>query len=303
MAVRELPMVLVALSTATLASAQPAPATDELELKKECVAQYELAQSSTRNARLVEARKALLMCSQDGCPALVRTECVELLDGVERNVPSVVFSARWGAEDVVDVRVLVDGNPIASRLDGAAVELNPGVHTFRFERPGSEPYEQVVLIAEGEKNRVIAATFAKPEPPPGAAGNTSRAPADSPATPAEEYRPIPTLTYVFGGVALAGVGGFVAFGLWGLDQERSLESTCQPFCTDAEVAPVREKLIIADVSLGIAIASSIVATVIYVNRPAVPRPARSGLARPRPRFTVRTGVGPTQASVMLRGEL
>ena len=69
-------------------------------------------------------------------------------------------------------------------------------------------------------------------------------------------------------MALAGAATASAFGIWAL-VERS-DASCAPFCTGAEVSPIRTKLVIADVGLGVAVAALAVGTYRYLARP--PRP-------------------------------
>ena len=42
-------------------------------------------------------------------------------------------------EDLTEVRLTIDGETVAERLDGRALTLDPGTHTFRFNfvRSGS----------------------------------------------------------------------------------------------------------------------------------------------------------------------
>jgi hypothetical protein len=81
------------------------------------------------------------------------------------------------------------------------------------------------------------------------------------------------MTYVLGGVALAGVAGFAAFGFSGQSEKKSLESSCRPTCTDSELKPVQTRFLMADVSLGIGVVSAVTAGVLYFARPAKPLPA------------------------------
>ena len=73
-------------------------------------------------------------------------------------MPTVVLAARLpNGADEVDVRVLVDGKPLAQRLDGRAVELEPGDHLLSFQPgvAGAAPVEMRVVVREGEKGRLI----------------------------------------------------------------------------------------------------------------------------------------------------
>jgi hypothetical protein len=268
------------------------------EVKKACILQHESAQSLRRTGKLLEAREAVLVCSRDECPAAVRSDCGDWLEAMSKNVPSLVFRVKSDDKDVSDVRVSVDGKLITSRLDGTPYELNPGSHTLLFEYAGFDPIQQEILVLEGEKNRVIAANFVKAVP---VVKETSpKAPESASPAPVEMYRPTPVLTYVLGGVALAGVAGFAAFGLSGQSEKKGLETSCRPTCTDSELKPVETRFLLADVSLGIAVVSAVTAGVLYFGRPAKPLPGGAPQAKTAglpSRFAF--GISPTLSGAQL----
>jgi hypothetical protein len=63
--------------------------------------------------------------------------------------------------DLVDVKVTVDGAPLATKLDGLAVDVDPGAHTFAFEAPDGR-VEQKVVITEGGKAQRVSVAFGAP---------------------------------------------------------------------------------------------------------------------------------------------
>jgi hypothetical protein len=218
-----------------------------------CVQAAEEAQAKRSDHKLVEARRRFLACAQASCPSIVRSDCTMWLSDIERLLPSVVVSAKdaQGAE-LIDVRVLVDGELLTDRLDGIAQSVNPGIRLFRFERAGVAPVEQQVVIREGERGRrlsVVLAAPAAPRPPP------------LPAPKAAPYPPLPT--YVFGGIGLAAMGSFAYFGLTGRSNANDLANGCgkDKSCTEDEVSPVRTQLLIADVSLGVGLVA--IGTAVY----------------------------------------
>ncbi len=228
--------------------------------KRKCYAEYESAQVERQAGRLRNARASLLLCSSNACPSVVQADCVEWLEQVTKSLPTVVLAARVGRRDEFNVQVTMDGQPLTSRLDGKAMPIDPGAHTFRFELPPYPPIEERVLVAVGEKERSIAALF-----------DNGEGTADGKPKPGvDEYRPVPKLVYVFGGVALAGLGGFTYFGLTGKGERSDLMNSCAPFCSDSQISPVKTKLLLADISLGIAVASAVTSVVLYVTRPSVP---------------------------------
>jgi hypothetical protein len=71
-------------------------------------------------------------------------------------MPTLTLTAQdVSGRDVVDARVLIDGNPVSEKLDGKAIAVNPGVHVFRFEAQGGASAEERVVVSEGEKARKI----------------------------------------------------------------------------------------------------------------------------------------------------
>jgi hypothetical protein len=160
---------------------------------------------------------------------------------------------------------------------------------LRFEYSNFDPIKQELLVLEGEKNRVAAVNFAKAGP----VAKEPQKPPDSPA-PVESYRPTPVLTYVLGGVALAGVAGFAAFGISGQSKKKALETSCRPVCSDDELQPVQTQFLLADVSLGIAIVSTVTAGIVYFARPTKPLPAGTSQGKTaRPASPIAFGFSPT----------
>ena len=258
-----------ALSLSALALSGGASAAKPEGLKQQCVEAYEQTQSLRKSASLRSARDSALTCAQAGCPAVVKKDCAAWLTELDQSLPSVVLSARDKAgQETTAVRVFVDNQPLVERLDGRAVALDPGAHTFRFELDGAPPSELHTLIREGEKNRPIEITFAPPAPPRPAEGAT---PSTSP----------PVAVFVLGGVGVLALGSFATFALLGQAQKRDLEKSCAPFCTDEEVGRVRTKLLIGDISLvtGI-VALGAATTFFFLDR-------RAPAAPPAPHASVR----------------
>ena len=87
-----------------------------------------------RTGKLIAAQAELITCSQSSCPAAATVDCVQWLREVEQSLPSVVLSARdAGGHEVANLRVLLDGSPLAEAESGRAIPVDPGAHTFRFE--------------------------------------------------------------------------------------------------------------------------------------------------------------------------
>jgi hypothetical protein len=155
--------------------------------KDECVDSNAMAQSLRRQGRFSEAREKLRLCTDAACPSLVRDDCTERLDELDRAQPTVVVVAKDGdGNDVIAVKLTVDGRVVAERLAGTAIPLDPGAHTFVFEAAGWQPLSRRFVLMEGEKDRrervmlVAAPSAAAPSEPPPTAPTTER-PESSPA--------------------------------------------------------------------------------------------------------------------------
>jgi hypothetical protein len=141
----------------------------------ECIARSESAIQLREEHRLREASAQLALCAAPRCPALIRTECEKNLSQVTAAIPTVVFEARdRDGNDLVEVSVSVDGRPLLDHLDGAAVPLDPGARTFRFEWKGQAAVEKTLVLAEAEKERHFKIVLGNP-----ATTDTTDAPAPS----------------------------------------------------------------------------------------------------------------------------
>lgn len=213
-----------------------------------CTTSYVSAQRLQRAGKLLGARAAMLTCAESACPSEIQTDCVQWLADLRRKLPSAVFSVRDArGRDVVDARVIVDGTLVASRIDGKAIDLDPGEHHVRFEPTKEHAHEVVVVMHEGEQDRAIGV--------------------DLPAPPM--HRPVPAGVWVTGALGVAAFGAFGAFGAWGLADLGSL-SYCKGMCFQGDVDRVNTKYAVADIALGVGVISLAVAVVWFITRPSVP---------------------------------
>lgn len=219
----------------------------------QCIASHVEAQRLRKDKQLRAARAALVRCSASSCPAVLVEECTGLLAELDAALPSLLFVARDDAgRDVADARVLLGGAVLLERLDGKAVELDPGEHVFRIEREGSTPIERRVVVREGDKLRRIDVTFGAPE---GAAPGAG----DRQVTPA---------FWIVGAAGLVGLSLFGGLGGAGLAEKSALDDDgCAPACASDDVDRVRSLFLGADISLGIGLAALAVAPILYFTSP------------------------------------
>lgn len=257
---------IVATLACALASLAPAIAIAAPPDKTTCAASYEQAQRLRRSKKLVKAREALLVCVQDSCPEILRTDCTTWLSQVDASLPTVVFEAR-GADGVFlpDVTVSSGGEVVVSHLDGNAIAFDPGERTLRFEHAGAKAIEQSFVVREGEKLQKIAVVFpdiaappSLPDPKPPSKTDAPPAPSSAPpisiAPPPSRdagapSAPIPWTVWTLGGVGVAGLGVFGVFAISGYSDVTGKLSRCEPSCPHSDVQSVRTRYLIGDVGL------------------------------------------------------
>jgi len=203
---------------------------------------------------------------------MIQNDCMTWLGQVVELVPSVVFAAKRGSESVFDVSVSVDGKPAVTQLDGNPLEIDPGLHTFIFERAGAPPIEKKMIVATREKGQTVAVAWPEPVSPP--------PPAPPPLEPIAKERPIPPLFWALGGAAVVGFGGFAAFGLTAQATRHDLRTGggCSPHCSNHDVSGLKTELILADVAVGVGAASAAGALVVFLTRPERYKPSAIGVS-------------------------
>jgi hypothetical protein len=208
----------------------PAPATPPT--KEECVDAHGKGQDARESGQLVQADRYFFVCAQAACPDLVQHDCTRFADEVERQLPTVTFAARDGAQtDLPETSVYVDGSLVASALgDGKAHPIDPGHHAVRFVHAGREVVLDVIVV-QGEKGRALVGTFPSAEPPP--------APAPASPGPVSSPRPAPAPSRPSGPLALVGVGaaGAIAGGVLAAVGLVRMPSNCSLTAHDCAAPP------------------------------------------------------------------
>jgi hypothetical protein len=180
---------LVAVALAASLVSRPSVAGDDR--KKACIAASERAQRLRLDGKLAEARTELLTCGASDCPSAVRADCINWLAQVTELMPSIVVIAHdERGEDVGDVKVFIDGEPLTEKIDGKAIPVPTGEHVLRFERKGSMPIGKKIIVHEGEAARRVEITFT-PDPGKGTQPATQPTPTTTPAEGPRENEPAP----------------------------------------------------------------------------------------------------------------
>jgi hypothetical protein len=201
--------------------------------EQDCAAVAERAQDLRSSGKLLQASIELRACLRASCPSFVRQDCAKWSTEVEASLPTVVLRARDGHDrELTAVRVSVDGALLCDHLDGLAKPLDPGAHHVRFERQGSAPIDQDIVVYEGEKLRPIDARW----------------PLETAPGPAREERVWP---WVLGGLGVATLAsGAVLTGL-GVSDYHALQQSCgrTGSCSPSEVNAQRARLWLGNVSM------------------------------------------------------
>jgi hypothetical protein len=197
----------------------------------ECVAAADSSLQLREQHKLRAARAQMLVCASASCPAAVQSECLRRVDQANAAIPTIVFEAKDGAgNDLSNVKVDMDGQPLTDRLDGSSVQVDPGEHHFHFTAPGGVVMDKTMVLREGEKERreriVLGATPAAPlatpvQPAPaGATAPVSETASEDPGASRK------TLAYVVGGVGVAGLVVGTVFGLMASSSASSSKNEC-----------------------------------------------------------------------------
>lgn len=197
--------ILAVLAWSAVASADPT--------KEECVDADTRAQTLRMQGKFHDARAQLDVCTSPACPALVRQDCTERLDDVNRAQPSVVFDVKDASgADIGGARVTMDSQPLLDHIGGASVAVDPGEHTFVIAARGHLPNTEHVVVHEGDKERrikVVVGTAALEQPretPAASPEPITTPPSESAPTVAAPGRGQRIEGIVVGVVGLVGLG-------------------------------------------------------------------------------------------------
>jgi hypothetical protein len=205
--------------------------------------------------------------------------------------------------DLPATTVTMDGEVLAERLDGTAIPLDPGEHTFVFEATGQPPLSKQMLIREGEKNRRELVQLGSPAPPAPSGSTTDQSPAPAPATPPSQGIGIQkVLALVTTGVGVAGVAVGTVFGLESMSKHDDAIKACPGACRDQNgVTLWNQARSAGDLSTaGFVVGAVGLAggAVLWFTAPAPEESMRAGAVR-GVFETMRIGVGP--GSLQVRG--
>jgi len=219
---RFLALAIPALLGAAARSARADPTMSE------CLSANESSIHLRGDHKLRQARDEALICASPSCPDEVRATCEQRITELIATIPTIVLLAKDGAgHDLSAVRVSMDGELLAERLDGTGVAVDPGPHAFTFEVPGQPPVEQSFVIGEGEKDRHETITLSVL--PPVASATPSRilqAPVGTPTTRSSPDRKQRIAGITVGAVGVVGLGLGAVFGGLTASEWSSAKQVC-----------------------------------------------------------------------------
>jgi hypothetical protein len=182
----------------------------------DCLAANESSGHLQAEKKLRKARQEAAVCAAETCAAELHDTCRQRVVDLNKMIPTIVFVAKVKGADVLAVRVAMDGEVIAERLEGTAISVDPGQHNFHFETAGQAPVDRTIVLVEGEKGRVEKIEFASaaaeppappPSVPPAVAPGQATPPPNVSASPTPPEAAPGTSAWRYVGYGALGVGG------------------------------------------------------------------------------------------------
>jgi hypothetical protein len=235
---------------------------------EECVAANEQSGPLAHAGKLREARANLLRCSAASCPSVVRDDCIKNATQIDAALPTIVFEARDASgNEVSDVRVAMDGEALADKLTGTAIEVDPGEHVFAFEHAGQH-VEKRLIVHQGEKNRREPVGF-------GAAGAVLPTETPEERTPENTGGGLGSQKVIAIGAGAAGVVGVVVGSVLGLvanSRWEQAKNECGAGCAPgtparADASSAHTMAALADVSFAVGAVGLATGAVLWVLAP------------------------------------
>ncbi len=209
------PLALAAVTAAPSVHAADPSVTD-------CLSATEAAPKLRASHKLREARKQLLVCAAPTCPAEIRADCTHAVDEVNANLSTIVFAVKTTAgQELSAVKVTMDGEVVAEQLDGSALALDPGSHSFTFESAGQPQTTQTFILREGDKWRIESVVMGSAATAAAATATATPTPTPSSTQASSPGGPLKTVGIVTGAVGVAGLAFGTVFGVLALSTKGS----------------------------------------------------------------------------------
>ncbi len=272
-----------------------------------CASAYEDALAHQQAGHLREARTLALQCARAACGNLQR-KCAASAEQLRTDIAWIapVVTDDKGTP-LVDAQVKLDQRPLASRLDGRELPVDPGVHELSVTaKVGKWPGHEVsatrtVMIVQGQRGPITIAlpssddeasaptAQSAPATVPSAAQPTASASSPAAPPPPEEthtdaasgartqHHGLSAWPFVIGGVGVLGLGAGALLTYWGKSDNDAL-AACSPNCATSSVDHIRKLYLAADISFGVGGAALGVATLLFLTSHSSSREAPSSTA-------------------------
>lgn len=229
----------------------------------DCIRGNEQAISLGRYERLREAREQLLVCAAPSCPVEIRDQCERRLIELNASIPTIVFEPKDAAgNDLATVTVSMDGKPLADRLEGTPIAIDPGQHSFHFESPGLVPVDRSFVLHQGEKERHERIAFAAPTPP---AAAPVTAPEGGRSDGGPRWPAIAALGAGAAGLVVGSVFGVVALGdANGLKGQAGCPDSCPP-SAHSQIDTLHAHQWASDIALGVGVVGVVAGAVLLLT--------------------------------------
>jgi hypothetical protein len=306
-----------ALAILIVAGVVARPALAAPPTMSECLSANEKAINLRGDHKLKEARDLAFVCAAPSCPEVVRAACEARVRQLNEAIPRIVFEVKDASgNDLSAVAVTVDGQPFADHLDGTAIAVDPGEHTFSFAVPGEAKVFKHTVIYEGDRNRhelVLIGDASAVARPPSASGPPGAQAAGAPAPstgvqPAAGSKGLGTQKVVglaVGGAGVAGLGIGTIFGALGMSAWSDVKTACQPGtpsrCPITAQPTASSKLSAAQTDATVSTVGLIAGGVLLATGAVVFLTARHHEVSTAPTVAVAPTVGPGQTGLFLSG--
>jgi hypothetical protein len=297
-------LATTALTVPLLALAPRAHAADPT--KQECIDANEKSGPLRQSGKLREARASLLRCSAASCPGVVRDDCIAGATRLEQAIPTIVFVAEDASgTEVSAVSVTLDGQPFAEKLDGTALQADPGEHVFTFTSGAGPAVEKRLILHEGEKNRreriALGGASATTTPGPAPGTTTTPPPGPEPDT-GSTWTGQKKAALVVGAVGVVGLGVSTVVGLLAKSKWEQAKTDCGPSCAatstaQSEADSAHSQATTANVLFGLGAAAVVTGVVLWLLAPSGNAGGATSSARVAPML------GPSTVGLAATGSL
>jgi hypothetical protein len=152
-------LTLLLGSSAAIAVTLAEPAAAKGPALRACASAYGDGQERARAGHLREAKDLFLRCAKTACGGFQK-KCASAADQTSADLARVAIVVTDAMDaPLVDVLVKMDGETLATHLDGRALPIDPGVHEFTFGARIGEPVRYVwttrrIMVAEGQREPI-----------------------------------------------------------------------------------------------------------------------------------------------------